>query len=167
MNGIQFRANRLVLVAPQSISDAATASDVINLKDCPVATIVIQFGAMHDSLDMDIQVLSHNSTTASGGEAISTLRYRKQVTTGTWGSWATVTDSKIDVVSGGEIDPTTDDNCIVEIEVRASELEAQESGDKYIYTNYTAGGAYAYLVASHIVLNNQRYQAAVPESAVV
>ena len=167
MNGIQFRANRVVLVPPQSISNSATASDVINLKNCPVATIVIQFGSMHDSLDMDIEVLSHNSTTASGGEAIATLKFRKQVTTGTWGAWTTVTDSKLDVVAAGDIDPSTDDNCIVEIELYASALEDTEAGDTYVYTNYTAGGAYAYLVSSHIVLNNQRYQAAVPESAVV
>ena len=167
MNGIQFRANRVVLIPPANVGNATATSDVINMKDCPVATIVLQFGALHDSSDSDLVVLGNDSTTASGGTALATLKYRIQETTGTWGAWTKVTDSKIDIVTGGDIDPATADDAIMEIELNASDIEAGTTGDKYFYMTLSAPGQTSWNLSAHAVMNNQRYQADIPESVVV
>jgi len=167
MNGIQFRSNRLVLISPANVGNAAATSACINMTACPVATIVIQFGSLHDSSDSDITVLADANTTASGGTALATLRYRTQLAAGTWDAWTTVTDSKIDIVTGGDIDPVTADNTIMEIELNAVDLESALTGAKYFYLNLSAPGQTTWNLAAHVVLNNQRYQAVVPESAVV
>lgn len=166
MNQTEFRTNREMLIAPANFSNTAATSGCVRITDCPVVTVVVSLGSLHDSADSDLTVLAKADFTASGGTALASLKYRIKLDAGQWGAWATVTDSKIDIVTGGEVNPATADKGLIEIEIPTVDFSAALATAKAFYIDFTACGQTTFTLGAVACLENGRYQAAIPNSAI-
>ena len=151
-----------IAVNPQSVSNTEVVGDAVRLDRANRVDFLISLGAMHNSLDSDITVIGANDGAGAASAVFATLNYRTKVGTAAWGAWQQVTDSKIDVVTGGEIDPAADDNMILNISVSAAELQDVSATAKYVNFAISAGGQYAYLVSAVSVLTGLRYSDDIP-----
>jgi hypothetical protein len=148
-----------IMVNPASVSNTLVTSDAVSLAGYDHLTLLLHFGAMHDSLDSDITIYGDTAAAATNNTALATIKYRVKVSTAAWGAMTSVSDSKLDVVAAGDIDPSTSDNCLVAIEIDAADILALSTTYdlKYVYFTVSAGGAYAYLLGAVAILSRGRY----------
>jgi hypothetical protein len=112
-----------ILFTPVSQTTAAIVSKVYNLRDWDHVSFLLQLGAVHDSSNGDITIVGSSANDGTTDAAVlATINYRVKLSAAQWGAWAQVTDSKLDWVSGGEVDITDDQ--IVQIDVDASDIKA-------------------------------------------
>jgi hypothetical protein len=154
-----------ILVNPASVSNTKVTSDSINLRDWDHVTLLLHFGSIHDSLDSDLTIYGDSDASLSDTTALATINYRVKICTAAWGSMAQVTDSKLDVVSGGDIG--VDDDQLVAIEIDTADILALSSSVNldYVHFEMSAGGAYAYLLGAVAILSKGRYTQDPPASA--
>ena len=118
----------------QDANSGGVNSDVVCLKNYARCAIVLEFADTDASGDADITILACDDVAASHTVAINNFVYRKSAASTSDDSFAaaaTITDSKIDYVSGGEIVPNTDDNKLVVIDIDAAQVLA--AGTSYVY----------------------------------
>jgi len=115
-----------VLFNPESHGTAAAVSSIVNLRDWDHVTFILQLGTVHNSSDGDITIVGSSANDGTTDAAVlATINYRIKLATAAWGAMAQVTDSKLDLVSGGDIDVS--DGQMVAIEVDAADIKALSS----------------------------------------
>lgn len=153
-------------IAPAAaISNAEAAGNVVSIRDWDHVTILINFGSFTSSLDADLTITA--STAVDGttnATTLATINFRKDDGSGTWGAITQVTDSKLDIVAGGDIALTA--NTQVAIEIDAAEIKALSTSVdlNYVHFDIAAGGAYAYYVSAVYILSRGRYTQDIPLS---
>jgi len=92
----------------------ALDGDIVSLKCYEQVGVLIQISAIASVPDTDLSFYACTDVAGSNATAIATITYRKMATTDTWTQPVTVTDSKLDIVAGGDIVPGTDELVFVE-----------------------------------------------------
>lgn len=113
---------------------AGKTSDIISLKNYAHCAIVLDFGNMTAGGDSDIVVYASDDVAGTHTVALNNYTVRKSPATtadDVFAAAATMTDSKIDLVAGGDIIPDTDDNKLVVIDIDAAQVLA--AGTSYVY----------------------------------
>jgi hypothetical protein len=154
-----------ILWNPVSTNHPVLNSDYINMRDWDHATLLIHFGAIATGLDSDLTVIADSANSSTDPHTLATINYRLKKSTAAWGEMTSVTDSKIDIVAGGEIVPSTDDNTVLAIEIDTAELNALHEGMDHFYVSISDGGAYAYVSSAVAILSKGRYSYDPPASA--
>lgn len=154
--------------APQtSGANTAVPSDYVNLRDWDHLTILLHIGSLsNSSFDGDITVTAADDNAGSHTTSLATINYRVKLSTAAWGAMAQVTDSKLDVVSGGEIGVA--DNTLVAIEIDTADILALSSTYDYTHVLVTMGGGtstYTSTTGCLFVLSKGRYSYDPPASA--
>ena len=109
------------------------SSDYVSLKNYNRVTVLLSFGLITVGSDADIVLTASDDVAATHTVALNNYKYRKSPGTtasDTFAAEATIADSKIDLVAGGEI-TCDDDGCIVAIELTGADLKA--AGTSYVY----------------------------------
>ncbi len=156
-----------ILWNPISVNNAAKASDYINLAGYDHISMMFHFGAIASGFDGDLTIIADSASSSTHANTLATIKYRLKKSTAQWGAMTSVTDSKIDIVAGGEIVPSTDDNCILLVEIDTADLLALDTtyNMQYVWVNISDGGAYAYVSSAVAILSKGRYRAHQPDSA--
>lgn len=120
MNNFVQYDNIIPLLAPADIASTITASAYMSLKTAHRAAFLLIFGAV-TSASADTEVVTVEAATAEGGaEAAIAFNYRLSGALGanTWGAITAAT------TSGVAIDPASDDNKLLWIEIDPQALAA-------------------------------------------
>jgi len=154
--------------APQTSSaNTAVPSDYVNLRDWDHCTILLHIGALSSaSFDGDITVTAANDNAGSQTATLATINYRIKLGTAAWGAMAQVTDSKLDVVSGGEVGVAS--NTLVAIEIDSADILALSSTYNMTHLLVTMGGgssSYTSTTGCLFILSKGRYSYDTPASA--
>lgn len=149
------------ILAPQDITETATATSFVNIQKAHWITFLLQFGTITgDSIDVKPEVSIENAD--SGTEANVKFRYRLSSAIGT-DSWGAITDvaagSTVGIAAG-------DDNKLLLIDVDPADVSAALSNADNVRLLITPGssGVTACLVSAIAVLE-PRYPALNPQSS--
>ena len=155
-----------ILWNPISTNHPVLTSDRIKLSEWDHVTLLIHFGAIASGLDSDITVVASDADSTTHQATLATIRYRLKKSTAAWGEMTSVTDSKIDIVAGGEIVPSTDDNCVLAIEIDTAEILALSTtyDMDWLQVSISDGGAYAYVSSAVAVFSKGRFMTDPPLS---
>jgi len=116
--------NIVPLLAPQDITTTATASSYMDLRYAHRAAFLIVFGNVHGSTSTDREVVTvQGATDPAGTEAAIAFNYRLSGALGT-NTWGAITAAEAAV--GVSINPGTDDNKLLWIEIDPADLAAND-----------------------------------------
>jgi hypothetical protein len=150
---------------------AGKVSDIVSLKNWSHVAIVLDFGNMTAGGDADIVVYACDDVAPSNVVALNNYTFRKSpgsTASDAFAAPVTITDSKIDLVAGGDIIPDTDDNSIVVIDVDAAQVLA--AGTAFVYDCIKIAipsPGQATPVGCKFVLSGPRHAAAVMASVII
>lgn len=132
MNPFVQYDNIIPLLAPADISTNTTASAYMDLKAAHQAAFLVVFGAVTSATTTDREVVTVEAvSTPTGSETAITFNYRLSGAVGanTWGAITAAT------TSGVSIDPASDDDKLLWIEIDVDALAA--SGYRYVRVKLT------------------------------
>ena len=153
------------------INGGAKASDVVSLKNWGHVAIVLDFGACTAGPDVDITVYASDDVAKTHTVALDDYTFRKSpgtTSSDTFAAEVEITDAKLDYVAGGDIEPDTDDDSIVVIELDAAQVKAAGTDYNYdcVYVSFANPGQVT-LCGCKFILSEPRYAAATMPSAIV
>lgn len=156
-----------ILWNPVSTNHPVLDSDYVNMRDFDHVTLLIHFGAIASGLDSDLTIVAADDNAGTHPAVLATINYRKKKSTAAWGTMTQVTDSKIDIVAGGEVVPSTDDNTVLAIEIDGADILALSSAYNmtHVMVSISDGGAYAYVSSAVAVLSKGSILTDPPASA--
>lgn len=154
--------------APQvSGANTAVTSDYVSLAGWDHVSILLHIGAVSSaSFDGDITVTAANDNAGSQTATLATINYRIKLATAAWGAMAQVTDSKLDVVTGGDVGVAAD--TVVLIEIDSADILALSTTYNMTHVMVTMGGgtsSYTSTTGCLFVLSKGRYLTDPPASA--
>lgn len=133
MNPYAQYENIIPLLAPVDIASTITASGYMDLKTANRASFLVAFGLV-TSASADVEVLTVEAASAEGGaEAAIAFNYRKSGAVGanTWGAITAATSAGIN------IDPSTDDNVMIWIDIDPAAVYAAKKNARYVRVKLT------------------------------
>lgn len=142
-------------------------SDVISMKNYNHVAILLELGVIHGSADADITIYGCDDVAHTNAVALATIKFRKMSATDTWAAAVSVTDSKLDLVTAGDIDPATNNQLVV-IDLDAVEVK-KISADYEIdclYVSISDPGQ-SVIASCMFVLSEPRYGSDSMPSAIV
>lgn len=153
---------------PISRSDVANTGDKFNLNGYDHVSILVHIGAMASGLNADLTITASTDDGVTGATVLDVIHYRKKVGTAAWGEMTSVTDSKIDIVAGGEVVPVTDDGTMLCIEIDAAQIKALSTTYDldWLTVAIGQGGAYAYVSGAIAVFSKGRFMTDPPQAQI-
>lgn len=133
MNPYAQYENIIPLLAPVDIASTITASGYMDLKTANRASFLVAFGLV-TCASADVEVLTVEAASAEGGaEAAIAFNYRKSGAVGanTWGAITAATSAGIN------IDPSTDDNVMIWIDIDPAAVYAAKKNARYVRVKLT------------------------------
>ena len=153
--------------APVDINGGAKTSDYISMENYGQCSILLNFGATDSGSDVDIAINASDDVSGSNTAAINNYTLRKSTTSDTWATAVSISDSKIDYVSGGDIVPDTDDDTLVLIEINAADVRgASTSYDMSCLCVSFPNPSNGTVVGCTFILSEPRYGGATPVTAI-
>lgn len=150
---------------PLSYSSTAMAGDYIKISDWDHITCLISLGAVPGTSDADITVYGATSNAGANETVLTTLKFRVMNTTDTWSDLTTVTDSKIDIGDG--LDVEDEDNQLVAIEIDAIDIAALSTTVDLNYMNLRVSSAGQIVVAgANYILTRGRFTPDIPKTVI-
>jgi hypothetical protein len=155
------------LVAPASVSNAKVTSDNIKLDNTRHVSFLLHFGAMTADLDADLTVIASTAATPGTNDTtLANIKFRKMTTSDVWSALAEVSDSKLDIVAGGDITLVAGQLVLIELETSDIKGLSDTVDLNYVRFEIAAGGAYAYLLSADAILHPARYSGNIPATAI-
>ena len=144
-------------------------SDIISLKNYARCCVLLTFGDITAGVDADIALTANDDVSGTHSVTMNNYTYRKSAGSTSDDSWsddATITDSKIDLVLGGEITPS-DDGCVVVIPLDAADILG--AGSSYTYNCLRVSSSdpgQSTTCGCHFILSGPRHSTDSPATAI-
>lgn len=153
---------------PADLDDTvgATTSNTVSLKNYDHCLLLFEFGSI-GAPDIDITIMASNDVAHSQTAALATINFRTMVTTDTWSALTTVTDSKIDLASGEDIDDAGSSLCAVELDAEEIKAASSTYAMDCVYIGIEDPVGQAVVMSSVAILSKGRYKRDLMPTAIV